>query len=190
MIGAVAVSMIGSSCFALTMKSAPEMGLFKKKKKKVEQPVSDYKKLVGSDSVNVKGVMNVVVKVVVNYILVAIPSLNIIGAAIGTIVCYVTITVLDLIAMRRTVTTHPAVARNLIRPAAAAAIMGAATFFAEAVLRRVTSSNTIICLGALVIAVIVYAIFVLVLQCITYEDCLLLPKGEKIAKILHIKHKT
>ena len=31
-----------------------------------------------------------VVKVVVNYILVAIPSLNIIGAAIGTIVCYVT----------------------------------------------------------------------------------------------------
>ena len=131
-----------------------------------------------------------IVKVIVNYILVAIPSLNIIGAAIGTIVCYVTITALDLIAMRRTVTTHPAVARNLIRPAAAAAIMGAATFFAEAVLRRVTSSNTIICLGALVIAVIVYAIFVLVLQCITYEDCLLLPKGEKIAKILHIKQKT
>ena len=131
-----------------------------------------------------------IVKVVVNYILVAIPSLNIIGAAIGTIVCYVTITALDLIAMRRTVTTHPAVARNLIRPAAAAAIMGAATFFAEAVLRRVTNSNTIICLGALVIAVIVYAIFVLALQCITYEDCLLLPKGEKIAKILHIKHKT
>ena len=131
-----------------------------------------------------------IVKVVVNYILVAIPSLNIIGAAIGTIVCYVTITALDLIAMRKTVTTHPAVARNLIRPAAAAAIMGAATFFAEAVLRRVTSSNTIICLGALVIAVIVYAIFVLALQCITYEDCLLLPKGEKIAKILHIKHKT
>ena len=124
-----------------------------------------------------------IVKVVVNYILVAIPSLNIIGAAIGTIVCYVTITALDLIAMRRTVTTHPAVARNLIRPAAA-------TFFAEAVLRRVTNSNTIICLGALVIAVIVYAIFVLTLQCITYEDCLLLPKGEKIAKILHIKHKT
>ena len=65
--------------------------------------------------------------------------------------------------------------------------MGAATFFAEAVLRRVTNSNTIICLGALVIAVIVYAIFVLTLQCITYEDCLLLPKGEKIAKILRVR---
>ena len=62
MIGAVAVSMVCSSCFALTMKSAPDMGLFKKKKKTVEQPVSDYKKLVGSDTVNVKGVMNVVKK--------------------------------------------------------------------------------------------------------------------------------
>ena len=50
-----------------------------------------------------------VVKVIVNYVLVAIPSLNIIGAAIGTIVCYVTITVLDLIAMRRSVTTRPAI---------------------------------------------------------------------------------
>ena len=42
----------------------------------------------------------------------------------------------------------------------------------------------------LIAAVIVYAIFVVVLRCITYEDCMLLPKGEKIAKILHIKQKT
>ena len=131
-----------------------------------------------------------VVKVIVNYILVAIPSLNIIGAAIGTIVCYVTITVLDLIAMRRSVTTRPAIFRNVIRPAAAAGIMGAATFFAAVLLRNLTDSNTIVCLGALIAAVIVYVIFVVVLQCITYADCMLLPKGEKIAKILHIKQKT
>ena len=93
-----------------------------------------------------------VVKVVVNYILVAIPSLNIIGAAIGTIVCYVTITVLDLIAMRRSVTTRPAIFRNVIRPAAAAGIMGAATFFAAALLRSFTDSNTVVCLGALIAA--------------------------------------
>ena len=131
-----------------------------------------------------------VVKVIVNYVLVAIPSLNIIGAAIGTIVCYVTITVLDLIAMRRSVTTRPAIFRNVIRPAAAAGIMGAATFFAAALLRNLTDSNTVVCLGALIAAVLVYVIFVIILRCITYEDCMLLPKGEKIAKILHIKQKT
>ena len=131
-----------------------------------------------------------VVKVLVNYVLVAIPSLNIIGAAIGTIVCYVTITVLDLIAMRRSVTTRPAIFRNVIRPAAAAGIMGAVTFFAAALLRNLTDSNTVVCLGALIAAVLVYVIFVIILRCITYEDCMLLPKGEKIAKILHIKQKT
>ena len=103
---------------------------------------------------------------------------------------YVTITVLDLIAMRRSVTTRPAIFRNVIRPAAAAGIMGAATFFAAALLRNLTDSNTVVCLGALIAAVLVYVIFVIILRCITYEDCMLLPKGEKIAKILHIKQKT
>ena len=131
-----------------------------------------------------------IVKVIVNYILVGIPALNIVGAAIGTVICYLTITILDLIAMRKTVTTRPVIFRNIVRPGLAALLMGAATVLSYRVLARLVSSNTVACLGALVIAVIAYAILVLALQCITYEDCLLLPKGEKIAKILHIKHKT
>ena len=62
LLGAITATLIGSSCYAISMEAAPEMGLFKKKKKKTEQPTSDYKKIVGSDSVNVRGVMNVVKK--------------------------------------------------------------------------------------------------------------------------------
>ena len=131
-----------------------------------------------------------IVKVIVNYILVGIPALNIVGAAIGTVICYLTITILDLIAMRRTVTTRPVIFRNIIRPGLAAVLMGGATYLSYSVLARQVSSNTIACLGALVIAVIAYAILVLALQCITYEDCMLFPKGEKIAKILHIRHRS
>ena len=131
-----------------------------------------------------------IVKVIVNYILVGIPALNIVGAAIGTVICYLTITILDLIAMRRTVTTRPVIFRNTIRPGLAAVLMGVATYLSYSVLARLVSSNTIACLGALVIAVIAYAILVLALQCITYEDCMLFPKGEKIAKILHIRHRS
>ena len=62
MIGAVAASFIGSACFASPAKSVNETALFKKKKK-VEQPsVSDYKKIVGTDSVCLQGVMNVIKK--------------------------------------------------------------------------------------------------------------------------------
>ena len=131
-----------------------------------------------------------IVKVIVNYILVGIPALNIVGAAIGTVICYLTITILDLIAMRKTVTTRPVIFRNIIRPGLAALLMGAATVLSYRVLARLVSSNTVACLGALVIAVIAYAILVLALQCITYEDCMLFPKGEKIAKILHIRRRS
>ena len=131
-----------------------------------------------------------IVKVIVNYILVGIPALNIVGAAIGTVICYLTITILDLIAMRKTVTTRPVIFRNIVRPGLAALLMGAATVLSYRVLARLVSSNTVACLGALVIAVIAYAILVLALQCITYEDCMLFPKGEKIAKILHIRHRS
>ena len=36
-------------------------------------------------------------------------------------------------------------------------------------------------------AVIIYAVLVIALRIITYEDCMLLPKGNKIAKILRIR---
>lgn len=61
LLGAVTASLLGSSCYAFALNAAPEMGLFKKKKK-IEQPTSDYKKIVGNDSVNVRGVMNVIRK--------------------------------------------------------------------------------------------------------------------------------
>lgn len=131
-----------------------------------------------------------VIKVIVNYILVAIPSINIVGAPIGTLVCYTSIAVLDLISMRRSVTTKPAIFRNIVRPAIASVLMGGVAWLSYQILVQLVHSTTLACLGALVAAVLAYAILVIFLQCITYEDCMLLPKGEKIAKILHIKQKT
>lgn len=131
-----------------------------------------------------------VVKIVVNYVLVGIPEINIVGAPIGTLVCYVCITALDLITMRKSVTTRPAVFKNLVRPFLAAAIMGAATYMAYHVLEQALGSARLACLAALVFAVVVYLVLAVALRCVTYEDCLLLPKGEKIAKILRIREKT
>lgn len=131
-----------------------------------------------------------VVKIIVNYILVGTEQLNIVGAPIGTLVCYACITALDLISLKKSVTTKPAVLRNLIRPFFAAAIMGAATAVAYRVLLLVLGSAKLSCLAALVFAVALYLILVVALRCVTYEDCLLLPKGEKIAKILKIREKT
>ena len=69
----------------------------------------------------------------------------------------------------------------------AALVMGVAAYLANELLAKVISSAAVCCLGAIVVAVIIYALLVVVLKAITYEDCLLLPKGGKIAKVLRLQ---
>ena len=131
-----------------------------------------------------------IVKIAVNYVLVGIPEINIVGAPVGTLVCYVVITVLNYFALRRCVKGDLPIFRNLIRPLIASAIMGAGTFMVYRVLRTLLPSGRLACLAALLFAVCLYLILAVALRCITYEDCMLLPKGEKIAKILRIREKN
>jgi stage V sporulation protein B len=128
-----------------------------------------------------------VVKVIVNYVLVGIPELNIIGAPIGTLCCYITILSLNLVAMRKMLGERcPRVPRTLGKPLLASLVMGGGAWAANGLLSRVISSNSIVCLGSIAFACVVYAIMVLALRIITLDDCMLLPKGEKIAKFLRI----
>ena len=131
-----------------------------------------------------------IIKIIVNYILVGQPNLNIVGAPIGTFICYISITALDLIAMKANIAARPAIFKNIIRPGLASAIMGAATFMVYRVLSNAISSWKLACLLSLAFAVVLYAVLVVFLRCLTYEDCMLLPKGEKIAKILRIRKKN
>ena len=131
-----------------------------------------------------------IIKIIVNYILVGQPNLNIVGAPIGTFICYTSITALDLIAMKRHISARPAIFKNIIRPGLASTIMGAATFMVYRVLSNAISSWKLACLLSLAFAVVLYAVLVVFLRCLTYEDCMLLPKGEKIAKILRIRKKN
>ena len=47
--------------------------------------------------------------------------------------------------------------------------------------------NTMSVAGGIVVGAIVYAILVLVLRIVSKDDLSLMPKGDKIAKLLHIK---
>ena len=130
------------------------------------------------------------VKIAVNYVLVAVPELNITGAAIGTLVCYIVITLLDVLALRRCLAEKPRILPNLARPLLASVLMGAATYLVHGLVSKVITSARLSCLIALAFAVVSYVVLALALRCVRYEDCLLLPKGEKIAKILRIRENS
>ena len=127
-----------------------------------------------------------IVKVIVNYILVGNPSIGILGAPIGTLACFTVYMVLNVFTMRRVMTEPPKLLRAMWKSGIAAVVMGVVAYGSYFVLTRFIASVTLCCLGAIGVAVVAYVLMVILLKVITYDDCMLLPKGEKIAKILKI----
>ena len=81
----------------------------------------------------------------------------------------------------------PALLKNLARPFLAAAIMGVLTWLSWFGLKALgISSRLILCGAPIAVGVIVYCLAAVKLKVITREDCLLLPKGAKIAKLLRL----
>ena len=134
-----------------------------------------------------------VVKIVLNYNLVAVPSVNIHGAPIGTLVCFALTALLNLVIVARTMEDKPNYFSLFAKPLLASFLMAMCAKLVYRVLTRVivlsgARLSLLVCVGgAIGAAVVVYAALVLALRIITKDDLALLPKGEKLAKILKIR---
>ena len=123
------------------------------------------------------------VKVLSNYHLVAIPEVNIHGAPMGLLLCYAVTLMLDLILLRRTADGIGGYLKIFGKPLLASALMGAAAWAVYG-LGVGLLGNTLALAGAIGVAVVVYLVLVLALRAVSRDDVMLMPKGEKIAKIL------
>ena len=126
-----------------------------------------------------------VAKVVVNYVLVRNPVVNINGAPIGTLVCFALVAVLDLILIAKTMPAAPNFARVFAKPVLASVIMGAAAWGCYGLLHRFFGV-LLATAGTIVIAMVIYFVLVVALRMISKDDLALMPKGEKIGKILRL----
>ena len=125
-----------------------------------------------------------ILKLVAVHILTGTSQIGIVGVPIGSFMCYLAITVLNLITMRKCIPNAPAILRNLARSALAAAIMGAVVYGVYFLLP--TQSRLLQCAVPVMVGVAVYFFTAIKLKAITHADCLLLPKGDKLAKILKL----
>lgn len=123
------------------------------------------------------------IKIVVNYVLVGIPAINIQGANIGSIVCYGFVTVAALFVLCRETGIVPDFVSIFVKPLIAGIICGAAAYFSE-ILFDFVFRQRIATILAVAAAVIVYVIALLMLKAIKREDILQMPKGNKIVKLL------
>lgn len=125
------------------------------------------------------------VKILVNYILVAIPSVNIHGAPIGTLCCFGLATVLDFILIHHIVPHAPNYFRLFFGPALATAVMGVVAWGVYHLLHLV-AGNTVSVFGAILCAVAVYGFLVVYLKLLSRSELQLMPKGDKIADLLRL----
>ena len=126
-------------------------------------------------------------KLVTVYILTSNPYIHIIGTPIGTLLCYICICGLNIYSIRTLLEHPPALVKNLARPFLAALVMGCLTWLSWAGLKHLgVSSRLVLCALPILVGVVVYCFMVVKLKVITRADCLLLPKGEKIAKLLKL----
>lgn len=126
-----------------------------------------------------------ILKLLAVYILTGNPAIGIVGTPIGTLLCYIAISALNIYSIRKLIADPPAIVKNLLRSFLAAAVMGALTFAAFLALKAIGITSTLLlCALPILVGVCVYAFAALRFGAITREDCLLLPKGEKIAKLL------
>jgi len=128
-----------------------------------------------------------ILKLVAVYVLTGNREIGILGTPLGTLLCYLTICLLNILSIRKLLEEPPALLKNLARPFLSAAIMGLLTWLAWFGLKQLgITSRLILCGAPIAVGVIVYCLAAVKLKVITREDCLLLPKGAKIAKLLRL----
>ena len=135
-----------------------------------------------------------VVKVVMNYILVGNPAINIHGAPISTLCCYVVIVVLNLFFVWKYSPEKPRYLQIFVKPVIASTLMGGAAWAVHGFVSRLLSgsrsaygANALGTMIGIIAGVVVYAVLVVALQILRAEDLKTVPHGAKIAKLLHLR---
>ncbi len=124
-----------------------------------------------------------VLKVVTNLLLVGRPELNITGAPVGTLICYITVVVLDIIFIVKYSKIRFSITDFVIKPLFCTAFMGAFTFASyKALVMKTGDTVALIC--SIAVSALVYFAAIILTRTLKREEIVLLPKGERIASVM------
>lgn len=123
------------------------------------------------------------IKLVLNIVLIGIPSINLMGAAISTVCCYGTIAFLSISKLRKIAGVQLNINGIIVKPLISGIICGLTAFICNKALTFI-GNNSIITLLSIFVGAIFYVISLSILKGISPDDILMLPKGKKILKTL------
>ncbi len=124
-----------------------------------------------------------IVKLVLNIVLISIPSLNIYGAVISTITYQTVVFIIETVVVYRTIKIELDFKKSFLKPALSALVMSGAVWGAYLLFDKVLG-NTVSTVLSVFVGVVVYVAALFIFKTFTKEDVLELPMGGKIAKVL------
>ncbi len=135
-----------------------------------------------------------ITKVVMNYVLVGNPDINIHGAPISTLCCYTVIVGLNLFFVWKYSPKKPRYLQLFVKPAAASICMGLSAWAVHGLVFRplaaghsVYGANALATLAGIGAGVIVYGILVVALRILRAEDVRSIPHGGTLIRLLRLK---
>lgn len=186
---AVGIGVLGDQILRMLFPSYPEGGVLLKVGAisiaflSFCQIVTGVLQGIGKIQVPVIGaLLGAVVKIALNWILIRIPSINVVGAVISTDVCYLVASIFNVIMLMRYTKTRVNFSGVLIKPTIGSIIMGIGCVIGYKVISLVFS-NTISTLLTIIVAVIIYLLVMIFIRGITEEDLLSIPKGRILVRV-------
>ena len=139
---------------------------------------------IGRVSVPVRlAVVGGMVKLLLNFLLVGIPGINLQAVGYSTLACYVIMALLSAYVIKEVARVRIGLLGLLCKPCIAALACGFTAALAYDAISVVWESRLAV-LPAVALGAMVYLVAIILLKAVKKEDILMLPKGEKIAKIL------
>jgi len=130
-------------------------------------------------------VAGAVVKIILNFILIMNPSINVVGAVLSTIGCYIVASIIDVFFLWRVTRMKIDFAGILVKPIICAIGMGVSTYGAYDAVHFLSGSNTLSVLIAITFGAAVYLMCMLFIKGIDKTDLRSVPMGDKIIKALN-----
>lgn len=127
--------------------------------------------------------LGLLVKVVVTWVLVAIPGINVVGAPLGTIAAYLVAAVVDLICVVKFTGATFRVSQLIVKPLLSALVMGAAVILVYQGIFHLLGSNTLATLASIAVGVLVYGVMIIRTKTILREEMLEISAGRRIVAV-------
>lgn len=114
-------------------------------------------------------------KYLLNYILVAIPEINVMGAAYSTIICYLVTFLISFIVLNKQIKLNLDYVKCFVKPAVASLVMGIVVAYSYDLVHSIVSSNAVSTLISICVGGGVYGICILLLRAFSNDELVRLP---------------